>query len=187
MGDVVGDVLTDKQVEQRGLDFLSKLFVHAQTHEAAVILLKNVLSDPRFVEEGRLFGVDLIVNVVKTPQVVEEFKQLVMSTLQSEQVRKETVELLRYIASRSEAEDILALYFKTIFLREDMLKGVTQLLTKAAIETLESPVTRQKAGQLALHIATNDKVKGELWNSYLYKPVKRIFSLGLYSEVEQPA
>jgi hypothetical protein len=96
-------------------------------------------------------------------------------------VKKETVEILRYIVGRVEAEDILAGYFKTIFLRDDMLTGVTRLLTKAAIETLESPVTRDKFGQFALKIAGNDKVKSELYDNYIFRPAKRIFSLGLLS------
>ena len=69
-----------------------------------------------------------------------------MSTLSQEEVRAETVEVLRYIVGRAEAEDILALYFKTIFVRDDMLKGVTGLLTKAAIETMEHSTTREKFG-----------------------------------------
>lgn len=47
------------------------------------------------------------------------------------------MEILRYIVGRTESEDILALYFKTVFLRDDMARGVTNLLTKAAVETLE--------------------------------------------------
>jgi len=78
---VVGEVLRDKEVVQKGLDFLSKLFTDPSTHEAAVILLKNVLQDPRFVEEGKVFGVDLISSVVRSPQCEEDFKQLVMRTL----------------------------------------------------------------------------------------------------------
>ncbi len=46
---LVRELLTDKEVEKEGTEFLSKLFTHAETHEAAVILLKNVLNDPRFV------------------------------------------------------------------------------------------------------------------------------------------
>jgi hypothetical protein len=46
-----------------------------------VILLKNVLQDPRFVEEGKVFGVDLISSVVRAPRCEEDFKQLVMRTL----------------------------------------------------------------------------------------------------------
>ena len=146
-----------------------------------MILLKNVLKDDRFINEGKVFGVDLITSVIRTPQCQEDFKLLVINTLQREEVRIETVELLRYIIGRAEAEDIMAMYFKTIFLRDDLLGGVTNLLTKAAIETLDNPTTRDKFGNFALKIAGNDKVKNELYDNYIYKPAKRIFSLGLLS------
>jgi hypothetical protein len=61
-------VLTDPEVEKRGVEFLCKLFLEPATHEAAVILLKNVLNDPRFVGEGRVFGVDLISNIINNPE-----------------------------------------------------------------------------------------------------------------------
>ena len=76
------------------------------------------------------------------------------------------------------------MYFKTIFLREDLLKGVTGLLTKAALESLESPKTKDKFGKFILQVAGNDTVKSELYSKYLFKPAKRIFSLGLLSEEE---
>jgi hypothetical protein len=60
-----------------------------------------------------------------------------MQTLRQEEIRKETVEILRYIVGKTESEDILALYFKTVFLRDDMAKGVSKLLTKAAVEALD--------------------------------------------------
>jgi hypothetical protein len=134
------------------------------------------------VEEGKNFGVDLISNAVRSPVCVEDFKVLVIKTLQHEDVRKETVELLRYIVANKESEDILALYFKTIFLREDMLKGVTNLLTKAAIETLESGTTRDKFGQFVLKVASNEKVKSQLYSNFLFKPAKRLFSFGLLAD-----
>lgn len=133
----MGEVLRDKEVEQEGVRFLKRLFEDKETHEAAVILLKNVLNDPRFVEEAKVFGVDLISSIIRSPQCTEDFKQLVLKTLQEEEVRKETVEILRYIVGKAESEDILALFLKTVFLRDDMAKGVTKLLTKASIEALE--------------------------------------------------
>jgi hypothetical protein len=66
VGNLVGDILNDKEVEKEGLNFLSKLFVDPQTHEAAVLLLKNVLNDPRFVDESKNFGVDLISSILRT-------------------------------------------------------------------------------------------------------------------------
>ena len=91
------------------------------------------------------------------------------------------MELLRYIFRRKEAEDIMAMYFKQVFIRDDMLQGVTGLLTKAAVKTLESPTSREKFGVFALKVAGNEKVKAELYDNYIYRPAKRIFSFGLLS------
>jgi len=70
----VGELLNDKEVNQEGLNFLSRLFVDPQTHEAAVILLKNVLKDPRFVDESKSLGVDLISSIISSSQSQEDFK-----------------------------------------------------------------------------------------------------------------
>ena len=92
-----------------------------------------MLNDPRFVQEGKFFGVDLISGVIRSPQCEEEFKQIVVKTLDDESIKKQTVEILRYIVSQKDSEDILALYFKTVFLRDDLLHGLTALLTRSAI------------------------------------------------------
>ncbi len=63
-----------------------------------------------------------------------------------------------------------------------MLRGVQALLTKAGLKTIESEVTRDQFGKFILKIASNDRVKSQLYESYLFKPAKRIFSLGLYND-----
>ncbi len=78
-----------------------------------------------------------------------------LKTLQEEEVRKETVEILRYIVGKTESEDILALFMKTVFLREDMAKGVTGLLTRASIEALDQPMIKDKFGKFVVQIANN--------------------------------
>ena len=108
-----------------------------------------------------------------------------MKTLETEEVRYETVKLLRYIVGKKESEEILADYFKNIFLRDDMLSGVTKLLTKAAVETLDSTQTREKFGKFAVTVAGDNNVKNALYNQYLYKPAKRIFSFGMYGNDEE--
>ena len=40
---VIIKILHDKEVEEEGVKFISKLFDHKDTHEAGLILLKNVL------------------------------------------------------------------------------------------------------------------------------------------------
>lgn len=189
VGNVVDEVLKDKEVEQAGLDFLSKLLTDPQTHEAGLILLTQVLKDPRFVAETNVFGVDLIGHVIKQPKLLEDFTQLVIKALQSEDVKKETVEILRYITQQKQSEDILALYFETVFQRKDMTKSVTDLLTTAAVDTLDRKVTLDKFGNFVIKVAGNPKVKSGIYDSFVYKPVKSFFSFGMFSgdqEQQQP-
>lgn len=63
-------------------------------------MLKNVLNDPRFEEEGKIFGVNLISNVLRSPVCEEDFKNIVMHTLEQEDVKAETVDLLKYIVEQ---------------------------------------------------------------------------------------
>lgn len=81
----------------------------------------------------------------------------------------------------------MALYFKTVFLRQDMLGGVTNLLQKAAIETLESDKTRERFGDFVLKVANNEKVKSGIYSNFLFKPVKRIFSFGMLGDEDEVA
>ncbi|CDW72029.1 UNKNOWN [Stylonychia lemnae] len=187
---LVGNTLRDPQVEKEGLNFLSKLFMEPQTHEAGVYLLKNVLNDPRFVEEGKIFGIDLISSILRSKQCEQDFIKIVMTTLQQEKVKKETVELLRYIVKQSESEEILAIYFKTVFLRDDMLQGVSKLLAKSAVDALDQPQIKDKFGNFVLQVAENPIVRTKLYQNYLIKPAKKFFSFGLLSgnsgEEQQP-
>ena len=65
MASVVKEVLHDERVNTEGLNFLDRLFRHPQTHEAGQFLLVNVLKDPRFVDESKVFGTDLIAHVIR--------------------------------------------------------------------------------------------------------------------------
>ncbi len=54
----------DPKVNEEGLNFLERLFAHQQTKEAGVILLNQVLTDPKFIEEGKAWSTDLITWVI---------------------------------------------------------------------------------------------------------------------------
>ena len=69
MADLAHDLLTDKTIYGEGLNFLEKLFLDEQSHEAGVKLLTQVLQDPRFMDEAKVFGTDLIAWVLVQPRV----------------------------------------------------------------------------------------------------------------------
>jgi hypothetical protein len=87
-----------------------------------------------------------------------------MKTLRDEKILKETIEIMKYIAGKTESEDILALFFRAVFLREDMYQGVRDILAKGAVSVLDSQATREKFGNLVLKVASTEKVKDGLYS-----------------------
>lgn len=79
--------------------------------------------------------------------------------LEEESIKNETVQLLRYIVSQKESEDILALYFKTVFTRNDLRESLSKLLTLSAVEALDRDLTKDKFGQFVVKVASNEKVR----------------------------
>lgn len=61
---------------------MDRAFRHPQTHEAGLGLLINALNDPRFLDHSKTFSTDLIAWVVQQPGPQENFKLLVIKTLQ---------------------------------------------------------------------------------------------------------
>lgn len=107
MGNVVEKVLADPKVNREGLNFLDRLLHHPMTHETANFILVNVLQDPTFIQGSHIYGTDLIAYVIQQPEAQEQFKQLILRTLKNESVRKETVNVLGYIAAQKESEEII--------------------------------------------------------------------------------
>jgi hypothetical protein len=61
--------------------------------------------------------------------IQSDFKDIVVATLNDTEVRDETVKVLQYILNQKDSEEMLALYLNTVFLRPDILEGLTVLLT----------------------------------------------------------
>ena len=152
MGGVIGEVLADERVNTHGLNFLDRMFRHPQTHEAGQFLLINVLKDPRFINQSRVFGTDLISWVIMQDPAQEEFKKLVVRTLQDESVKNETIKVLEYITQQKETEDIMATYMKTVFLRKDVLDNLTQVLIGGAVNALEDQRTQDTFVDFLVHV-----------------------------------
>ena len=96
-----------------------------------------MLKDPRFVQASKEFGTDLIAWVILQDEAQEEFKKLIVKTLADNRVQNETVQILKYITDQKESEDILAQYMKTVFMREDVLDNLTQLLINGAVQAVK--------------------------------------------------
>lgn len=180
---IVHEILHDPEIEQEGLNYLDKVFRHPQTQEAGLALLTQVLKDKRFMDEAQIFGTDLISFVLLREQIKQDFKNLVIKTLEDEEVKKETINVLEYITNQKQSEEIMAAYFNKVFLRRDILDNLTTLLTASVCHTLSDNTTQKLITDFAVEVTQNKTIKQEVFENYLYKPVRSFISFG-YLEAE---
>jgi len=162
---------TFKDLEKEGVSYIENIFKAKDTHEASLVLLKNVLKDPRFVEESKTFGLDLILHVINTPECKKDVQDMILDVVKHEDVKKETVEILKYVTQQQESKEILADYFKVIFLREDMMESLSATISKAAYTGLLLPETKARFGQFVLNVVGNEEVQNGVVNA-LIMPIK---------------
>lgn len=60
-----------------------------------------------------------------------------IKTLQDKQVKEETIKILEYLTDSKDTEEILAVYLKNAFLRQDVLDNLTELLIGGAKQAIE--------------------------------------------------
>ena len=137
-----------------------------------------MLKDPRFVEASKVFGTDLIAWVILQDQAQEEFKKLIVKTLADNRVQAETIEILKYITDQKESEEILAQYMKTVFLRQDVLDNLTQLLINGGVNAVTHEKTEETFINFLLGVVQNSQVRDGVLESLLYSPVRSFFTFG---------
>lgn len=93
--------------------------------------------------QAEVFGVDLIAYVLAQDKIQMDFKDVVVATLQDTDVRNETVNVLQYILSQKDSEEMLALYLNTVLLRPDILENMTILLTDSTCQSIADEKTKK--------------------------------------------
>jgi len=86
--------------------------------------------------------------------------------------------VLRYITSKQQSEDILAVYMKNVFVRDDLLEAVKNSLQIAVIMGLETHEVRDRFSDFIIRVVNTPVVRQGVMSSFVYNPIKSFFSFG---------
>lgn len=159
----IGTLLSSNELKDGGVDLVNKIFNEQSTNEAVLECLINVLNDELFLKQSTIFGINLLEKVINDLEFIDQAKVLVNRILLSEEVQKESVELLNYLVQQEESKDILAQFFKVIFLREDILQSLSNLFTEGAVTAIEEPITKKHFGEFVGNVWADPKLRWSLF------------------------
>lgn len=142
--DYVYSTLTSGELKEGGVSLLDGLLRNKHTQDALMVLVQHILNDKRIIEESKNFGNDILTNIIQDKEITGNVKNLLLDVIKAPQIKAETVGILDYIIDQDESKDIIAQYFKVVFLREDIIKSLSSLVSEAVIYSLNSAVTKKK-------------------------------------------
>ena len=118
-------------------------------------------------------------------KVLSEFKVLVLRTLKDQDVRDEVIKMLEYVLAHKESEDITSEFLEKVFLREDILNSLVDLLKKAAVITLQDKTVKDTFQDFIFVLAKDSTIKKGVYDNYILSPFKSWLSLGYLEKKEK--
>jgi hypothetical protein len=152
-------LLTSEEIKLGGIELLDKIFKDEKSKQAVIILLKDLLENGEVFSATKQYGVDLFSSLLKEDELKQEVKKLFIEILTTPEIKTEGVEILKYIIEKEESKDIMAQYFKVIFLRADIIKALSNVISDSAIHTMNSATTKKKFSEFVADVWSDPNLR----------------------------
>ena len=156
---LAGEILRSKELIEAGSELLTGLFKQQMFYNAVLELLISVMKNPKFMDETKEFGINLFGRILRDNDFQNELLNLTEKILRMPDMQKEGLEIFRYIIERKESKEVLANYFKAIFLRDDIFNGLSHLFLLAIINALDHPDSKTKFSQFLTKIWADNEFR----------------------------
>lgn len=173
------EALNDRAVFAESTVFVQKVFVHPKTQEAGITLLLNVLQSAQFTGKINQFSLDLLLSILNNPAFQQDLQIALLGTLKNEELRAESLKILRYVVAQQESKDLIADLFREVFVREDMIASVKNILAVSGFRALTMKVTEDKFVSFLVRAANSPEIKKQIY-ALVLAPFRQFISFGIY-------
>lgn len=152
-------LLLSNEMKEGGVILLDKIFKEKHSQRATIELLNSLFVNEEVKEATTKYGVSLFQNLLKEDELQTECKKLFVDILKTDEIKKEGVDLVKYIIEKEESKDIMSQYFKVIFLRSDILKALSSVITDAGVYTMNQPATKKKFSEFVTDVWSDPNLR----------------------------
>jgi hypothetical protein len=155
----INSLLVSEEIKEGGVILLDNIFKNDHSKASTVQLLNNLLEDPKVMDSTKAYGVSLFNQLLQEEELKFEVKKLFVDILASDEIKQEGVQLLKYIIQKEESKDIMAQYFKVIFLRSDIIKSLSNVISDSGIYTMNTPATKKKFAEFVIDVWSDPNLR----------------------------
>lgn len=96
-------------------------------------------------------------------------------------VKKEVVDVVGYLAHNEQAEETITKLMSNVFLRKDILDNLTSLLVFSTEDALNTEHTHEMIVEFLAKLVRNPELKNGVMETFVYSPTRSFITFG-YSE-----
>lgn len=153
------ELLNSKEVKEGGSILVNGILKEKDTKDAVVDCLNTILCDEVILKDATSFGATLLTDIIKEEELKTEIKKLLLKIVQGPELKNEAIELVNFITYEKMTEDILARYFKDIFVREDIIQALTCIVSDSIVHTLNSGATKKKFAEFITDVWSDPSLR----------------------------
>ena len=152
-------LLVSTEIKEGGIILLEKIFKEKHSQRATIELLNSLFVNEEVKDATTRYGVSLFKDLISEDELQTECKKLFVDILKTDEIKREGVNVLKYIIEKEESKDIMAQYFKVIFLRSDIIKALSSVILDAAVYTMDQPGTKKKFSEFVTDVWSDPNLR----------------------------
>lgn len=157
----VFNILTSEEVKEGGVELLDSILKSKHAEEACRIILSGLFNNPTIMDETTKYGVGIFNQLLNEEELKNECLILFVDLLKDEKIKNEAVKILEYVIKRSESNDIISQYFKNVFLKDELIKSLSGVISKSAYYSMSTNETKKKFAEFLVDVWSDPAFR---WN-----------------------
>ncbi|CAD8072827.1 unnamed protein product [Paramecium primaurelia] len=153
----VQTILKDPVVQQESVDFVQRLGKQQQVQDSIVTLLKQSIQDPSFLEDSKVFGKKLVLDLVQDKQIQEQTQKLIIQVVNDPIFKYEVKEFCKSLSQEAEINEAVAEILKNAGMDPSFRAAFANAFAYAFNDVLMRKDTTDKIRMFLLFLIETEK------------------------------
>ncbi|KAL4438819.1 hypothetical protein ABPG74_013492 [Tetrahymena malaccensis] len=141
---LITGVFQDTEVQKESGIFVQDLVKRQLVLDAVLQLLVESIKNPIFLEESKVFGKELVIDVLKDEETLKHTLNLLLKIVRDQEFKQELIETLKYTFSQPEVTEVIVELFKNAIADERCKSQLTATLGSTVNDILMDKDTLEK-------------------------------------------
>ncbi|CAD8072707.1 unnamed protein product [Paramecium sonneborni] len=172
----VQTILRDNVVQQESVDFVQRLGKQQQVQDSIVTLLKKSIQDPSFLEDSKVFGKKLVLDLLSDKLIQEQTQKLIIQVINDPIFKYEVKEFCKSLSQEQEINQAVADILKNAAIDPSFRAAFANALSYAFNDVMLRQDTTEKIRMFLFFLMEHDKTQEQGIKGFIDMVIAKLFN-----------